>query len=42
MVDKRFNRLQQRELLENRIGAIVEPSSLEELKNSFGGFSKEI
>ena len=38
MVEKRFNRLELRELLENRIGTIVEPSSLEELENSLGGF----
>ena len=34
---KRFNRLELRELIENRIGTIIEPSRLEELENSFGG-----
>ncbi|MCP4373155.1 MAG: hypothetical protein GY797_34375 [Deltaproteobacteria bacterium] len=38
LFSKKFNRLQLRELLENRIGTIVEPSSLEELENSLGGF----
>ena len=38
MVGKRFNRLELRELIENRIGTKVEPSSLEELENSLGGF----
>ena len=38
MVEKRFSRLQLRKLIENRIGTKVEPSSLEELENSFGGF----
>jgi len=38
MVEKRFNRLELRELIENRIGTIVEPGSLEELENSLRGF----
>ena len=38
MVGKRFNRLELREVIENRIGTKVEPSSLEELENSLGGF----
>lgn len=37
IVEKRLNRLELRELLENRIGTIVEASSLEELENSLGG-----
>ena len=38
MVEKRFNRRELLELLENRMGTIVNPSSLEELENSLGGF----
>jgi hypothetical protein len=38
LLSKKFNRLELRELLENKIGTIVEPSSLEELENSLGGF----